>query len=67
MIQDSKTIAFDCMAWAVFASAVLAAALGLTGCSFHVGFDYNGKTGIDNRTQTQLVRDGDQAPRDRKY
>ena len=22
----------------------------LAGCSFHVGFDYNGKTGVDNQT-----------------
>lgn len=29
----------------------------LSGCSFHVGFDYNGKTGVDNRTTTKLVKE----------
>lgn len=30
-----------------------------TGCSFGVQIGYHGQTGLDNRTQTQLVRDGD--------
>ena len=31
--------------------------LYLAGCSFHVGFDYNGKTGVDNRTQSKLAKE----------
>lgn len=32
-----------------------------SGCSFGVEFGYHGHTGRDDRTQTQLVRDGDDA------
>lgn len=27
----------------------------VSGCSFHVGFDYEGKTEVDNRRTTQSV------------
>lgn len=39
----------------VSAALAVGLAIGLSSCAFHVGFDYNGKTGIDNRTQTQLL------------
>lgn len=28
----------------------------VTGCSFQVGIDYFGKTGVDKRVQTELVK-----------
>ena len=31
------------------------AAILFSGCQLRLGVDWNGKTGIDNRTQTQLV------------
>jgi len=39
-----------------FTAAVLAIVI-LSGCSFHVGFDYNGKTGIDNQTISPELRE----------
>lgn len=34
--------------------AALGISLFTTGCTFHVGIDYNGKTGVDNRTASEL-------------
>jgi hypothetical protein len=40
--------------------AVLGGVMALvSGCSFQVEVGYHGQTGRDDRTQTQLVRDGD--------
>lgn len=45
-----------CNLLAVILSAI-AAILFCGGCSFGIEWQYHGQTGIDNRTQTELVRD----------
>lgn len=35
----------------------IAIALMCAGCAFHVGFDYNGQTGVHNTTATQMSTD----------
>jgi hypothetical protein len=42
-----------CVFWCVTASALMAVAF--SGCSVEWKVGYHGKTGIDDRTQTQLV------------
>lgn len=44
-----------CKIIALISSAI--AAVIFSGCSFGVEWQYHGRSGIDNRTQTQLVQD----------
>jgi hypothetical protein len=42
--------------WTIQALAAVLAVSILSGWSFHVGFDYNGKTGVDNQTVSPEFR-----------
>lgn len=50
----------------VLASALVAVMCSLSGCSFGVEMQYHGQTGIDNRTQTQLVQDSETDPKEKR-
>jgi hypothetical protein len=53
--------------YCITVSALMAALVALSGCSFGIEWQYHGQTGIDNRTQTQLVKDSEAEKKKRDY
>ncbi len=56
--QDVKSDA----GWLVFGLVLGVIAFATTGCSFQVGMDWHGQTGVDKRVQTELVNAADREP-----
>jgi hypothetical protein len=54
----------DCIAVGLAVCWVMAALVGLSGCSFKVETGWHGQTGRDDRTQSQLVMEQNEK---RKY
>ena len=55
MKNETPSVQGDCVAYALFVCATVGVLISLSACSFHVGTEWHGRTGIDNRTQTELV------------
>ena len=50
--NDNLDVMLSFVLWAAFAVGL---ATATTGCSFGFEIGYHGRTGLDNRTQTQLI------------